>query len=224
MLIAFISDIHGNFISLKLLLKELKRKLVEKTYFLGDAVGYFPDGDSVILELDRNKIDCILGNHDAMGLGYLEIDEDKDKIYLNKKQKQSLSPKSYNIFGRWVPFKIETIESFRVLLVHGSPFNPLAGYIYPDSNIEKLCDLDFDVIVMGHTHRPFYIFKNNKHLVNAGSVGLPRDFGDQGSYILWDTTDNSFKIERFPLPIEEILEMYSSIHDDVKHVLRRNYT
>ena len=222
MLIGFISDIHGNSIAFELLLQELKKEKVEKIYFLGDAVGYFPDGNQVINGLDEQKIDCLLGNHDAMVLGHLEINLTKDPVYLNQQQKQELSQESNQIMMRWVPFKLETIDSYRVLLIHGSPFNPLEGYIYPDTSPDIFDGLNFDVMIMGHTHRPFVIKNNDKFIINTGSIGLPRDFGNSGSYILWDTTSNDFTIKRFILPVRQIIDTYKNIHEKVKFVLNRN--
>ena len=221
MLIAFISDIHGNNIAFEILLKNLNRDGVDKIYFLGDSVGYFPDGENVVKGLVENNIKCILGNHDAMVLGHLEINEKKDKVYLLKKQLKVLSQKSIEIMGKWLPYRFEIIEKHKVLLVHGSPFNPLSGYVYPDALFDVFNDLQFDIIIMGHTHRPFSIFYNNKQIINAGSVGLPRDFGNSASYVLWNTKNNSFEIKRFKLPIESILNNYSDINYSVINVLKR---
>ncbi|MFT4643622.1 MAG: putative phosphoesterase [Planctomycetota bacterium] len=222
MLIAFISDIHGNNIAFEILLKKLKKEGVDKIFFLGDSVGYFPDGENVVKGLVENNIECVLGNHDAMMLGYLSLNEKKDEVYLLKKQFKELSHKSIEKMSKWLPYRFEIIEDYKVLLVHGNPFNPLSGYVYPDTSLEIFNDLDFDVIIMGHTHRPFSKFQNNKHIINTGSVGLPRDHGNRASYVLWDTKNKSFEIKRFTIPIDNIISNYSAIHDSVIKVLKRN--
>ena len=158
MLIAFISDIHGNYIAFEILLKELKKQGLDKIYFLGDSVGYFPDGENVVKGLVENNIICLSGNHDAMLLGDLNFDKKRDEVYLLKKQFSDLSEKSIETIRKWLPYRFEIIEKYKVLLVHGSPFNPLSEYIYPDNSLGMFNDLDFDVIIMGHTHRPFFKF------------------------------------------------------------------
>lgn len=222
MLIAFISDIHGNSIAFEILLEKLKSERVDKIYFLGDSVGYFPDGESVVKGLVENNITCLSGNHDAMLLGDLNLDKKRDEVYLLKKQFSNLSEKSIETIRKWLPYRFEIIEKYKVLLVHGSPFNPLSEYIYPDTSLDMFNDLDFDVIIMGHTHRPFSKFQKNKNIINTGSVGLPRDHGNRASYILWDTQKNSFKIKRFTIPIESIISNYPDIHNSVINVLKRN--
>ena len=221
MIIAFISDIHGNNIAFEILLKKLKKEGVDKVFFLGDSVGYFPDGENVVKSLVENNIECVLGNHDAMILGHLSIDEKKDEVYLLKKQFKRLSRKSIENMSKWLPYRFEIIDDYKVLLVHGNPFNPLSGYVYPDTSIEIFNDLDFDVIIMGHTHIPFSKFQNNKYIINTGSVGLPRDHGNQASYVLWDTKNKLFEIKRFTIPIDNIISNYSAIHDSVIKVLKR---
>ena len=45
--IAILSDIHGNFLALEAVVRELEKIKPQVTFFLGDAVGYFPDGKEV---------------------------------------------------------------------------------------------------------------------------------------------------------------------------------
>ena len=59
-------------------------------------------------------------------------------------------------FLETLPLKAE-FHSYGVagLFVHGSPTDPLTGYIYPDSDLSEFSEIDADVVFMGHTHHPF---------------------------------------------------------------------
>jgi predicted phosphodiesterase len=66
----------------------------------------------------------------------------------------------------------------RLLLVHGSP-RKMNEYLFEDrplSSFERLAATsDADLIVFGHTHRPYAKHVDNVWFVNAGSIGKPKD-------------------------------------------------
>jgi predicted phosphodiesterase len=60
---------------------------------------------------------------------------------------------------------------------HGSPVNPLEGYVYPDSSLNSIGSMTEKFIFLGHTH-----YKMNRNwagvrFVNPGSLGQPRGGG-----------------------------------------------
>ncbi|EGV65686.1 metallophosphatase [Yamadazyma tenuis] len=60
-----IGDIHGHYIELRHLLRKVKyNKKKDYLLVLGDFVSKGPDSQKVIEFLDKNNIDCILGNHE----------------------------------------------------------------------------------------------------------------------------------------------------------------
>jgi predicted phosphodiesterase len=75
----------------------------------------------------------------------------------------------------------------RILLVHGSP-RKMNEYLFEDrplSSFERLAtSSDADIIVFGHTHRPYAKVARNVLFVNAGSVGKPKDGDWRACYAL----------------------------------------
>ena len=72
MRIGLISDIHGNYEALKVVLEDLDKSNVDKIYCLGDVVGYYSQVNECCKELIEREILCIMGNHDwylASGTG-----------------------------------------------------------------------------------------------------------------------------------------------------------
>ena len=64
MRVAVFSDIHGNYQALDAILKDIKSKKVDMTFFLGDAVGLGPDSTLCLKLLNHSDVIQVLGNHE----------------------------------------------------------------------------------------------------------------------------------------------------------------
>ena len=69
MRVAIISDIHANIAALEAVLDDLKHQDIERTYCLGDLVGYAPFPNEVIDRIRQDAIPTIIGNYDD-GVGF----------------------------------------------------------------------------------------------------------------------------------------------------------
>ena len=209
MKIGILSDAHGNPYGLKACLNYLtSNQKVDRIYFLGDAVGYMSAYNEILDLLKVISDNCILGNHDAMLLGMLPIDDNKDRVYQIIKNRSMLQSHHYEMMKNW-PMKLEVVlEKRRLLMVHGSPSDPMNEYIYPDTDISQFEALGFDAVFLGHTHRPFIRSTKSTLVVNPGSCGLPRDHGALASCAIYDSASHSAQILRIPLPVDEILDYF----------------
>lgn len=86
-----------------------------------------------------------------------------------------------------------------VMLVHGSP-RRINEYLFedrPDSSLERLLDMvDRDVMVYGHTHIPYHrVLPSGRHVVNAGSVGKPKDGDPRACYAILEADGDDFAVE-----------------------------
>lgn len=174
--IGILSDIHGNLRAFEATICSLRSYNVDKIFCLGDMIGYFHQSLDVVDRLIESDIECILGNHEAYLLGYLPcslekwqiyfLDEVKIKILTKQLKWLSTLPKSIGI----------DIDGKKVGFFHGSPWNPLEEYIYPDSKkITDFTSLKYDYIFLGHTHYPMLKQAGNVKIINPGSCGLPRN-------------------------------------------------
>src|SRR5690606_37905479 len=86
----------------------------------------------------------------------------------------------------------------RVLLVHGSP-RRINEYLFEDRPISSFQRLaassNADVIVFGHTHKPYTKRVDDVVFVNAGSVGKPKDGDWRACYIILDPSDPTSPVE-----------------------------
>jgi predicted phosphodiesterase len=115
--------------------------------------------------------------------------------------------------------------SFKFLFLHGSPEDPLNGYIYEDSQLKDHPDYsEYRLIFVGNTHIPFIRQFGRSVIINVGSVGLPRDHGKVGSIALLNLAESTVKIIRYSIAEiqDEIRQIYGrGIDDRVKQVFDR---
>lgn len=222
MLIGIFSDAHGNepgfFECYNFLAKH-----ADSLYYLGDVVGYFPLSNKIIDTLRTNNIHCLKGNHDAMLLGELRYESAREKIYQIANSRNAVSKQNFDFLRSLAPEKKITIDNRSILFVHGSPWDPLNGYVYPDGDVSDFEKLPYDVIFMGHTHRAFIKKAGKKTLINVGSCGLPRDTGNKITICLYDTIKNEASIKNLEMDIREVIKLYGvQIHPTVHDVLNMN--
>jgi len=205
MRLGFVSDAHGNPHGLELCLAELKRAGADRVYFLGDSVGYLPQETAVLQLLQMERIMCIRGNHEALLLGDIPKKIGAAPIYRLEDASVRLSQEMKNLMASWPLTREITTGGRRILLVHGRPSNPLEGYLYADGPLMPDEAGSYDVVVMGHTHRPFIRREQGALWLNAGSCGLPRDIGGLASCLLYDPATDSAEILRVQMDVEGFL-------------------
>ena len=197
MRLGILSDAHGNVEAFQLALRVLEEHSVDEIYFLGDAVGYIPESGVVAL-LHCSKIRSIKGNHDDMLLQH-NTTVDQDAIYRHRETFAALSVLECQ-FLMTLPSQLRCNEhGVDILFVHGSPNEPLTGYVYPDNSLGEFSAVNADVVFMGHTHYPFVRHHGDKLFVNVGSCGLPRGSDLRGSVCVFDSLERDARIIRFDI-------------------------
>ena len=180
--IAIISDIHGNLEALKVVLKDIKERNIEKIFCLGDIVAKGTHQEECV-NLVRENCDVILkGNCDAYFTSEVER-ETKLEIELKRIDwiNSKLSDESKN-FLKSLPYSFEFYLSGRLVrLFHATP-EKINGFIGNIDTIGRLYSLFLpsentlsnekaDIIVYGHIHTPFIQRIYNRTIINSGSVG-----------------------------------------------------
>lgn len=221
MRVAFLADVHGNRLALEACLGALEAERVSRIFFLGDAVGYFPDAAAVIDLLAHAGAFCQQGNHEAMLLG-TSLGTASEVVTHIGQTARALDAETLHRIAGWPTTRSLDLQGRRLLCVHGSPADPLDGRVYPDTDLDPLGPEGPDVVLMAHTHRPFVREAAGRVYVNVGSVGLPRDRGDRGSFGLYDTDIGAFEILRFPIDRGAVAKTYGGlVHESVLDCLLR---
>ena len=221
MKIGLFSDVHGNIDALENSIKYFKSQQVDDMIFMGDAIGYLPEGYECLQLLFAENIRCIKGNHEEMLLGNIEIKSTNKEIYQLHKVLEKCNSLDLEKMNKWEQ-KI-VLDNNKYLFVHGSPSDYINGYIYPNTDLTPYKNLPYTAIIMGHTHRPFIKIENNMMFANVGSVGLPRDVGNYSSLAILDTLKSSLEIIRIKIKKEVITQYMSNItiHSSVKELFGR---
>ncbi len=194
MRVGLISDIHGNLPALRAVLDALRD--ADAIFCAGDITGYFESPNEVIAELRERGVEMIAGNHDV----YLRNPPASANAILRRSldMTRSLITRENLDFLSTLPCeKRFALDGLRIAMYHGSPWNPQEQYIYPDfGNWERFAEIDADVVVLGHTHRPILRQIGSVALVNPGSVGQPRDGDPRPSYAVLETPSGRIELAR----------------------------
>jgi putative phosphoesterase len=218
MKIAVFSDIHGNKPALDNVLIDIKEQAPDYVFCLGDLVGYGPRPNEVIETIREAEIPTVMGNYDE-GVGFEKGDcgcaYTTDEEKLNGAKSIEWTTRTVTTenkeFLRSLHDKIEYIvEDFKILLVHGSP-RRINEYLYedrPERSLARMLEsIDVDMMLCGHTHKPYHRVVNSVSIINDGSVGKPKDGDDRSSYALIELEKEvSVEFKRVAYPIKEVSE------------------
>lgn len=216
------SDAHGNAAYMDALTAHWRTQEYDGYFFLGDAVGYFPDWRAVLALLTALKCRCLLGNHDAMTVGLLPIDAGKDTVYRLSAVRAALDDGQRATLGAYPSRLSVSLGKYRCLLVHGTPEDPLTGYGYENTAAAGWNQPDIDFLFMGQTHRPWLRRNDHTTVVNVGSVGLPRDVGNAPSWAVFDDRSGTVAIERLRLDLDDVFSEKPDVDASVWACLQRN--
>lgn len=230
MKIAVISDIHGNYEALKSVTKDIEKSKVGHIFCLGDLIGYGPEPEKIVGYFIQHNITCILGNHDQAIFDVTVLDSFNknahDSIILTKKL---ISEKSID-YLRKLPNKL--IEQ-NILFIHGSPPDSIFEYISELAD-ERLIgifkELKQNIAFVGHTHDlKRYSFdgekvikknlhrgiwqlnKDQKHIINVGSVGQPRDGNNNAKYVISNNQNFSIDVRLIPYKIKVTVNLIKEL-------------
>ncbi len=217
MRVGLLSDIHANLTALEAVLGALGA--VDALWVTGDTVGYGPDPSDVLALLRERGALLIQGNHDrgvATGEG-LELFHERAAV-------------AARMHGEWLSVEErdllaslpQVVTTERFTLCHGSLRDPLWEYV--TTTVAAATTIERSKTVFsccGHTHVPaLYIAEGDRTravrpatekaypldprcLLNAGSVGQPRDGDPRAAYVVLDTDGGTATFYRASYRIDE---------------------
>jgi len=178
--LGIVSDIHCNIGGLERALELMAP--FDELWCAGDSVFQFRWSNDVVGRLRELDARVILGNHEETILG-----RDGERALSSPKVDQDLVA-----WMRERPYCIDdVVDGKRVLMTHGSPWEPWKEYHYPHEPIwSRAASLSCDTLIVGHTHFKMAQRYGGVLVINPGSAGDPRDHNNefQLSCATWDTT------------------------------------
>jgi len=200
MKIGIISDIHSNLEALQTVLEKMSS--VDSIICAGDVVGYGANPNECVGLIKDRGIQCVLGNHDRAVLT-------GDTSWFNPLAAKAVHwtrnalHNECREFLAGLPEKFTFDFDFPLLVVHGSPMNPVEEYVLEERGARRCFEATKqEIIIIGHTHVAqsfslvgvdpvveLRLYKNGgvlnlggRTIINAGSVGQPRDGNWMASY------------------------------------------
>jgi putative phosphoesterase len=198
MRVAVITDIHANLPALEATLARVDELGVDALYCGGDLVGYGPHPNEVCALIQERAIPTIHGNYDHAiardlddcGCAYV-TPHDRELGQRSVEWTLAHTGAAAKAFMRDLPFDLRfAMGASRVRLVHGSP-RRVNEYLFEDkpaSLYERLASqAGADVLVFGHTHKPWVREHGGVLFVNCGSVGKPKDGDPRAAFAVLET-------------------------------------
>jgi putative phosphoesterase len=204
--VAFLSDIHANLPALEAVLEHARDEGFDESYALGDIVGYNGQPNEVIDRLRKANVECVLGNHDWAATDGQPVGFNPFATRGVEYSRQALGPEQRAWLAALPRERVVQRDDARIVMLHGSPRDPLMEYVFPGSPtwlLEELADAadNPDVLAMGHTHLPMRL-EHGTLFLNPGSVGQPRDGDPRASYCVLDTAGLATEFHRVSYDVE----------------------
>jgi putative phosphoesterase len=212
-----VTDIHANVTALRAALGRIDELEIESVFCGGDLVGYGPYPNEVCALVEERGFPTIYGNYDyAIGrdledCGCAYVDKhDRELGQLSVDWTLAHTSSESKRFLRRLPFDLRfELGGRRVRLVHGSP-RKVNEYLFEDKparTFERIARLaDCDVLVFGHTHKPWVHEYDGVLFVNCGSVGKPKAGDVRGGFALLEAVNDEVRatIERVSYDAEAV--------------------
>jgi predicted phosphodiesterase len=223
MRIGLISDIHGNLVSLEVVLADIDRAGVDQIICLGDVASLGPQPREVVARIKALGCPCVMGNHDLEVINPDLVHDDAAvspwEIELVSWCVEQLSEADFSLISSFEPqIEIPLDAEATLLCYHGSPGSPFDKILAttPVAELDEMLNgLAAEVMAGGHTHVQMLRQHKGTLIVNPGSVGFPFEqvpFQSLPRYLPWaeyciiDWTDGVLGIElrRVPVDFHEI--------------------
>jgi predicted phosphodiesterase len=227
---AVISDIHSNRSALDAVFAAIDAAGIPEVVCLGDIIGYGPDPEYCVDLVRTRCVQVVRGNHDhALFHGASHFNTwARDALHFTRTRLDPRHTESAQARERWEWLRSLPLMNRRgaYLFIHGTPRDPLNDYLYADSpdlddehERARIFDPVAHIMFNGHTHVPCVISSaqdslcfpepglvidldhSQKHVVNVGSVGQPRDGDPRASWV--EVHDLELRFHRTDYDVED---------------------
>ena len=211
---AVLGDIHANLHALEAVLADARALGCAEFHFLGDIVGYGAFPSECVETVRSVSRSCVLGNHDQGAAADTDLEGFSETASASLAWTRArLDPGQREWLGKLPPRR----QIRGSVFVHATLDSPLSwGYVRSVSLAEaSMAYQGLPLGFIGHTHVPraylhgigelpfggsegegIGLQHGGKYLVNAGSVGQPRDGDPRAAYVVHDEEENGLWLRR----------------------------
>ena len=198
--------------------------LYEHEYITKTTAEYI---NNLFKEIPNTKIYISPGNHDPyINNSIYKNFNWNDNVHIFKGKLEVIKENDCNIYGFGFndfycknsiidEIKIENKEQINILVMHGSlNGGTLENMEYNPINKNKLKELGFDYVAIGHIHKLDYSTEKDQRIVYPGStISLGFDELGQHGMIVGELNKENIKLEFIPMDNKEFKEMELDISD-----------
>ena len=200
-----VSDVHSNIEAFQSVIAHANAtEGFDQIWSLGDLVGYGPDPIECIDLLREYDHVAVVGNHDLAAVRKIGLERFNLHAALAAQWTTEQLTEEHVDFLARMPTRLEAHE---FTLVHGSPRDPVWEYLITvDAAVASFSLFDTKRCLVGHSHIPFVCapkgigaqffdfpvdlpvrLRDDRLIINPGSVGQPRDGLPTASYALFNS-------------------------------------
>ena len=204
MLVAIVSDIHGNRHAFEAVLDAIEASDCEEMWCLGDLVGYGADPDACVALARQHAAISLAGNHDMGVRGDLPLEQfSRGAALAAQWTQETITEETREYLNMLEPLNLEE----KIGLYHASPRDPVWDYVLSALQADLCLDVQSHrVCLIGHSHVALSFSRfsgeaatgqtraadeqldlsNGEWLINPGSVGQPRDGDPRAAWLELD--------------------------------------
>lgn len=220
-----VSDLHANLEGLEAVLSAVENRY-DRVICCGDLVGYGPDPNAAVEWVRAHAAAVVRGNHDKACCGVSDA-EDFNQVARTAAQwtRQQLTAENL-AYLRALPVGPMVVDGFQI--VHGS-IQDEDEYLFDVADAKpEFVQLGYPVTFFGHTHMQGGFFRQaagairaiqpafsagvasmsleleerGQYLLNAGSVGQPRDGDSRAAVIIYSREGELGQVEYWRVPYD----------------------
>lgn len=225
MRIAVIADIHANYQALEAVLDRIEALRVTMTLCLGDVVGYCANPNECVDLVRDQKIQSVMGNHDACAVGLEEPDgfnplaknalfwtrehiTEENSLFLMSLPREHhlldfhLFHGSISNLNRYILGRNDALENFHLLSKHSDGSE--SGF-FGHTHIRTAYSLGTTGVEVEESLELF-LSPDKRYLINPGSVGQPRDGDPRAAFLVYDDHNRQVTFYRVAYDIKTCQE------------------
>lgn len=180
MRIGVMADIHGNLNALQAIIRDLKQQGVQQYIIAGDLIADCAQPNEVLDYIKTLNATVIKGNREDYVLSFLNGEHEEWRKY---EQMASVVWTANTLTKENIAYIKELSDSCvisfgeygDISVVHGSPFH-ISEHLHEDIEQDRLLEAvqvcQSEVLVCGHSHRPWKKKVNQTLVLNPGAAGV----------------------------------------------------
>ncbi len=198
MRLCFFGDVHGNLPALQAVLVAMAAERPDRVIGLGDLVGWGPRPVDVTRQVMALGCPCVLGNHEALCLGWYEDPpEQADRRRATAVNQALLADR--RVERSWLAGLPRRIEVGPLTVCHHSPFDlPAAGGPLGPEHFDYLDDAGFAARLVA-------LLTHDRPLVIGGHDHQPRVYRVPGDGAEWDAVCLASGVS---LPLDDVIRCW----------------